>query len=161
MLFFDWWIVAVVLLAVIFLLAGVCGLRYASRISSRLLRLGISLAGVGSILLSSLFGLLSFPISGCRSNSAPIYSPSRTMAVRIESADEGATGGSSSVVLFRTHGLRQTTIYFGPIGSVETTDIHWIGNSELSIHYLSGFPSDEYRFATLPGVSVSYSPYIR
>ena len=83
------------------------------------------------------------------------------MALRIENADEGATGGSSSVVLFWAHGLRQETVYWGPIGTVEPVDIHWISDSSLSIHYSSGFSDDGYHCSTVRNVHVDCSPRLR
>src|SRR6478672_1919744 len=66
MLFFDWWRVAEGFIAVVLFLAGAWSLRFASRISRRMLRLGAGLAGADLVLLGSLFGLLLLAVSGCR-----------------------------------------------------------------------------------------------
>jgi len=158
MLFFSWYVVAEWIVAVVLVLAGIFGLRYARRVSSLMLRYALVLACLGGVLLGSLFGFLLWAASGCQSNSTPIYSPSGAMAVRIENADQGGLGGTSSVMLYSAHGLRQDLVYWGPLGSVEPLGIYWTSDSSLSVHYSSGLHRDEFQCFAPTVARVDCSP---
>jgi hypothetical protein len=80
------------------------------------------------------------------------------MAVQIDNADEGATGGETSVELFWAHGLGQKTVFEGPLGSVEAADIQWEGDSKLSIHFIGSPYKDAYHCATPTVIQVDCSP---
>lgn len=95
-----------------------------------------AIASLGVVLLAA--GL------GCISRSAPIYSPSRSMALRIVDVDGGATGGSTSVDLFWAHGFTQQTVYMGGWKSVEPSSIEWKSDTELTVHYGGGYIADAY-----------------
>lgn len=158
MLFFNWWIVAEFIVAVVFVFAGIGGLKYARRLSRSAPRLATRVASLVFVLLGSMLGLLLWAASGCQSHSTPIYSPSGTMAVRVENSDGGATDGESFVVLYWAHGLRQQTIFWGPFGTVKVGDIRWINDSSVSIHYSTEFSGDSYHCYAAPAVSVDCSP---
>jgi hypothetical protein len=157
MIFFDWWFVAELLVVLGLVAAGVLGLSYSRKISGRLVRAGTGLAGTGFAIVGSLLGVLLLAFAGCRSHSIPIYSPSGKMAVRVENADEGATGGSTDVRLFWAYGLGQQTVYSGPETSVEPKDIHWKNDSELEIRYFDKFSSDAHHCVNQGKISVSCS----
>jgi uncharacterized membrane protein len=80
------------------------------------------------------------------------------MAARIENADEGATGGSTDVELFWTHGFKEKTIYQGGWKSVEPADIQWMSNTEVAIRYNSGYSADSYKCASATTVKVTCLP---
>ena len=139
--FFDWWIVGELILALLVVAGGVFGYRKARKLQQRIARFSVRLitlpiAGAGSLLAILLLSVMIFSkMLGCEKDSAPLYSPSRNLAARVENADEGATGGETYVVLYWAHGLRSETVYCGPWASVEPKDIRWVSNSELAIQY--------------------------
>ncbi|HEY2858118.1 MAG TPA: hypothetical protein VGJ21_06860 [Terracidiphilus sp.] len=82
-----------------------------------------------------MFLLLMWVGSGCVSFSPPIYSPDHQKAARVETDDEGATGGNTTVELFESHCWREQAVYSGGWRSVEPDGIHWLDNSHLRIEY--------------------------
>lgn len=163
MLFFNWWIVGEMILALLIAAVGVFGLRKARKLRQRFVRFGVRLvslplAGIGTL---SVLLLLSMTIltrmMGCEKDSAPIYSPSGSLAARVENSDEGATGGETCVVLYWAHGLRTKTVYFGPFASVEPKDIRWVSDSVLAIQYAYTVSGDGYYCKSSPNVSVTCS----
>ena len=80
------------------------------------------------------------------------------MALRIENADEGATGGETSVELFWAHGFGHQTVYHGEFKTVESSDIRWTSDAELRISYVGGFPADTYECKSTARVKVSCIP---
>lgn len=135
MLFINWWLVGEFTLALLMIAGGVIGLRKARNQPVRLARVAIRLVCVPLMGLGTLAGLLLFliTVSGCERSSAPIYSPSGRIAVRVYNLDGGATDGSTSVDMFWAKGFRRTNIFTGPWGAVEPSDIHWISDSEMTI----------------------------
>jgi hypothetical protein len=158
MLTFSWWIVGEWSAAVTMILVAVVGLRLARKLPGLAFRILARIASAVLGLVGSLLASLMLAFSGCRSHSEPIYSNSGTMAVRIDNADEGATGGETSVELFWAHWLGQKTVFVGPLGSVEATDIQWEGDSKLSIHYMDSFSGNSYHCVTQAVISVTCSP---
>jgi hypothetical protein len=68
--------------------------------------------------------------------SVPVYSPSRTMAARIDEYNASGFGrADSSVELFTSHGFESKVVYFGEWDSVGIDDLHWKSESELEIFY--------------------------
>lgn len=124
-------------------------------------RIALLLTCLSLCAIASLGVVLLAAGSGCTSRSAPIYSPSRSMALRIVDADEGATGGSTSVDLFWAHGFRQQTVYMGGWKSVEPSSIEWKSDTELTIRYGGGYIADAYHgysCTSAPAVKVRCSP---
>ncbi len=158
MILFNWWLAGWLILALLMVVGGVFGLRLARKVPVPLLRVIVRIAASGSALLGLLVTLLLWAGSGCSGHSAPIYSPSRSMAVRIENLDEGATGGSTQVELYWAHGLRSKTVYSGEWASVEPSDIHWEGNSRLTIQIRDASSDYSSRCASAGGVKVECSP---
>lgn len=72
---------------------------------------------------------------GCTGQGAPIYSPNGKNAAVITFHDEGATGGGAGVELYDMHGLRFESVYDGGWKSVDQSDVHWIDDSHVTIHY--------------------------
>ncbi|MGP8270028.1 MAG: hypothetical protein ACLQLH_08175 [Terracidiphilus sp.] len=163
MMFFDLWIVGEIILALLMIAAGVFGFKKARKLHHRFARFGLRLvsmplAGVGTVFALLLISILIFSrMWGCEKDSAPIYSPSGDLAVRVENTDEGALGGETYVVLYWAHGIRIETVYFGPWASVEPKDVRWVSDSELAIQYAYTFSGDGYYCKSLRNVSVTCS----
>ncbi len=144
-------------------LAGACGvaalsvwmIRRATRLRGRFVRWIAVLLGMGIAGVSSLFGLLMVAGTGCESHSAPMYSPSRRVAARIETVDEGALGGATSVDLYWAYGFRSKAVYSGEWRSVEPGDVIWKSDSELVIHYGGrGFSTGPYLCSSTKSIAV-------
>ena len=105
----------------------------------RLVRLPVEFGSVALVLLGSVSVLLFIVVltwgSRISKSSAPIYSPDRKYAIRVESTDEGALGGVTSVVLYSAHGLQTDMIFSGEGNDVEVKDVHWIGNDSVLVLY--------------------------
>ncbi len=156
MLFINWWMVGETALAIFMIAVGVIGFRRAGKLHRGLARFGIRLMSVPLAGVGTLFGLLLFTTyaSGCESVSAPIYSPSGQRAVRIYDIDEGATGGSTSVDVYWARGFQRANVFSGPWKAVESTDIHWISDSELRIDYHADEPADDFHCGGAAGVKI-------
>jgi hypothetical protein len=89
--------------------------------------------GVIVTLLLGLFVLSD--LSGCSGHGAPIYSPNGKNAALVWFDDEGATGGGASVQLYDMHGLRSESVFDGGWKSVDQSDVNWIDDSHVAIHY--------------------------
>jgi hypothetical protein len=158
MIFFYWWLVGWLFLCLAMVAAGVYGLRRVPKIEGWFWRVVVGIASVGSALLGSLVLLILWAGSGCRSHAAPIYSPSGKMAVRIETADEGATGGETWVELYWAHGLSNKEVYSGGWASVEQADIRWKSDSKLIIQIRDAQSDYASHCASGGGVKVECSP---
>jgi hypothetical protein len=121
--------------------AGVFGVGIAAFYGVRMRR---SLIRVSTRIVSLLTCLLSFAamslallglIVGCNSHSEPLLSPSGHRAVRIETDDEGATGGGSGVAIYSHHGFSVHTVMYGTYRGVNRDDLRWIGDSTLEIKH--------------------------
>ena len=88
--------------------------------------LGIFLLGL--IVLSQLMG--------CDIHGIPRYSPNGKIAARTETSSEGALGGDTFVTLYTAHGFSTKTIFSGDLQSVRDSDIQWLDDSHLVIHYV-------------------------
>jgi hypothetical protein len=155
--FFDRWFVVVVAIGLVLVAASVCGIAYTRKLKSRSARIAMWLVSIPVGAIASLAVLLLVAGSGSVSHSIPIYSPSGKMAARIEDADEGATGGSTSVELFWAHGFREQTVYEGGWRSVQFSDIQWKNNTELAVHYSTDY-NLEYHCTPAVVVKVSCMP---
>jgi hypothetical protein len=81
-------------------------------------------------------------VSGCNSHLEPLLSPSGDKAARVETDDEGATGGHSWVVaVYSHHGFSVHTVMYGTWRGVDRDDLRWIGDSALEIKYDGPDPS--------------------
>jgi hypothetical protein len=139
MLFLNWWRYGAVVAALIITCFSIYGFALAAKISGCWLRIGVRLLCLPIGLIGSLAGVLLLAASGCSSYSAPIYSPSGKLAVRVQSSDEGATGGNTTVQLYWAHGLRTRTVFWGGWQAVQPTGVRWVSDSELRISYTSQF----------------------
>lgn len=145
MFFVDWWFVIVITIGLVLVAASIYGMTYAEKLKRRSARIAIWLASFPVGALASLVVLLLVAGRGCViSHSTPIYSPSGRIAARIEDADEGATGGETSVELFWAHGFREQTVYSGEWKTVRQSDIQWNGDTDLVIHYSTEYNSDSH-----------------
>lgn len=136
MLFIDWRALGLFLLSLVVIAGSTVGVWHLRkrhillRIASVLLSL--PLCGVAALLV--LFAILS-NLLGCETHGKAVYSPNGKIAARIETSDEGATGGSSFVRLYTEHGLRTRTVFLGGWRSVEDGDLTWDGDAVLNIRY--------------------------
>lgn len=144
MLFMDWSRVVSVAIVLALFVTCIYGFAYAKKLRSKAMRIAIRVLTVPLGAIASLAALLLLAGSGCVSHSTPIYSPSGKMAARIEDADEGATGGETSVELYWAHGFREQTIYEGEWKSVQQSDIKWNSDSGLVIHYSAEYNTDHH-----------------
>ena len=144
MLLIDWHSIAPFAVGLIIAALSFFGLRHARKMPRGPRRIVLLLTCLPLCAIASLGVVLLAAGSGCISRSAPIYSPSRRMALRIVDADEGAAGGSTSVDLFWAHGFRQQTVYMGGWKSVGPSSIEWKSDTELTIHYGGGYIADAY-----------------
>jgi hypothetical protein len=158
MLFVDWFFVMLLVAGVIIVAASIFGIRSAAKMRTRTRRVLMLVICVPIGAIASLSLLLMVAGSGCVTHSSAIYSPSGKVAARVENADEGATGGSTAVELFWAHGFKEKTVYQGGWKSVEPSDIQWISNTQLTIHYSSGYSPDSYNCASAGVVKVTCLP---
>jgi hypothetical protein len=135
MIFVDWKSLIITCTPLFIAIAAIVGLRYADRISQRLLKVVAWVFCLPVFLLASLIFVLFLAGSGCRSYSTAIYSPSGKMAVRLETVDVGALGGDTAITLHWAHGLRDSMIVWGTWRAVEPSDIRWVSDSQLQIRY--------------------------
>jgi len=102
-----------------------------------LIRVPIRIASFLTCFVS--FTVMSFAllvlVSGCNSHSEPLLSPSGDKAARVETDDEGATGGNSGVALYSHHGFDVHTVMYGSWRGVNRDDLRWVGDSALEIKY--------------------------
>ena len=101
-------------------------IRIPARIASLLICF-LSFAAMSLVLL----GL----VLGCDSHSEPVLSPSGDKAARVETYDEGATGGNSGVAIYSHHGFSVHTVMYGSWHGVSSDDLRWLGDSTLEIKY--------------------------
>jgi hypothetical protein len=158
MLLIDWWFFVALTVGAIIVFTSIYGFRLTKKIANRPLRFAVRLICVPLGAITSLLMLLLTAASGSVSHSPPIYSPSGNLAARIENADEGATGGSTSVELYWAHGFEKKDVYLGGWKSVEPSDIQWVGNTELTIRYASGYNADTLHCTSTASVKVSCIP---
>lgn len=93
-------------------------IRVPARIASILTCL-ISFAAMSLVLLGT--------VAGCNTHSEPLLSPSGDKAARIETDDEGATGGGSGVAVYSYHGFSVHTVMYGTYRGVDLKDVRWMG----------------------------------
>jgi hypothetical protein len=107
-------------------------------------RMRRSLIRIPTRIVSLLTCLLSFTamslallvlVAGCNSHSDPLVSPSGDKAARVETDDEGATGGGSGVAVYSHHGFSKHTVTYGAYRNVDRDDLRWTGNSTLEIKH--------------------------
>jgi hypothetical protein len=133
-IFFEWRIVGFIICGLL-AIAGAAALFWSVRRKRWPVRIPVRLLSVPIGLAAALFLVLMWVGSGCVSYSTPIYSPDGEKAARIQTDDEGATGGNSSVEVFEAHGWDEENVYWGDWRSIEPDGVHWIDNSHLRIEY--------------------------
>lgn len=105
------------------------------RTKRAIIRISVRTLSVVLIALNS----LAVCIIGCgallTTISAPIYSPDRGHALRVEDHDEGAVGGETNVDLYSKFGMHQDTIFSSEWRSAEPKDISWLNDHEILIQY--------------------------
>jgi hypothetical protein len=110
---------------------------YRVRTRRSLIRVPTRIVSLLTCLLS--FTAMSFALlglmAGCNSHSEPLVSPSGDKAARIETDDEGATGGGSGVAVYSHHGFSVHTVTYGTWHSVDRDDLRWVGDSTLEIKH--------------------------
>lgn len=136
MLFVEWWILRRLFVGLLMVAVGTLGLwairkkGWRVRIPVQFLSALVGLCGASSLLL------MWWAISTSHVYSAPVYSPNRKMAVRIDDYNAGAFGGAyDSVELFTAHGISSNVVFSGEWQSVETANLRWKSDSELEISY--------------------------
>jgi len=136
MIFIEWWIVARLFSLALLVAVGILGLwavrkkTWGTRVPVQLVSAVVALMGT-ALFLFVLWGFHTGHIF-----SAPVYSPNRRMAVRIDDYSAGGLGGSyNSVELFMTHGLRSEVVFAGESNSVEPASLNWKNDGELEISY--------------------------
>ena len=66
--------------------------------------------------------------------SAPIYSPNRRMAVRVDDYNAGGFGGAyDNVELFTAYGFRSEIVFSGGWQSIDSSSLRWKSDTELEI----------------------------
>jgi len=135
MFFIEWWMVQRIVIGVSIMLLGIAVSWYIRR--RRIVwRILVRLVSLPVAALGGLLALLTITASGCQSYSEPIYSPDHLRAVRVRVSDLGATGGGTNVEVYSLHGLRSDLVFSGNWRTVDSWNVHWIGNDELQItHY--------------------------
>lgn len=157
MFFMEWFRFGAIAIGLALLAGCISGFAYSRKLRNKAMRIAIRVISVPIGAIASLAVLLFIAGSGCVSHSAPIYSPSGRLAARIDDADEGATGGETSVELFWAHGFRNQTIYEGEWKSVQQSDIHWNSDTDLVIHYSTAYNPDSHCYS-VDIAKVSCSP---
>jgi hypothetical protein len=128
----DLYGVAPFLIAGLILWFAIVGFRAVKKVRGvgKVAVIAISLpAAIGSALA---LAILTLGI-GCNTRFAPAYSPDRASAARITNIDGGALGGNSSVILFRSFGLKQQFIYKDRWMGLGPDSVHWLSNSVVEI----------------------------
>ena len=106
------------------------GRRPFIRIPARIVSVVVCLLSFTAMSLVLLVLLL-----GCDSHLQPVLSPSGDKAARVETDDEGATGGNSGVAVYSHHGFSVHTVMYGDWRGVSREDLRWTSDSALEIHY--------------------------
>jgi hypothetical protein len=134
--FYSWLEIRFWLIAGCVLGLGIAGF-HGVRLKQAIVRIPIRVSSV-------LVGLLSFAamslsllriMAGCDSHSEPVISPSGAKAARIETDDEGATGGGTGVAIYSRHGFDVHTVMYGTFSGVDRSGLQWIGDSTLEVRY--------------------------
>lgn len=157
MLFIEWWMVGRFCLSLL-ILAAAAFLFWIIRCRKprphRLLHwLSWPLAVFGVLFL--LVNVLTVTF---QTRTPPVYSPDGKMAARVRSADEGWLEESSSVELFRDHGLRDAVVFRGGWEAVDASSLHWKSNSELEIHYQETYENGGHNCGRASGLSIRCIP---
>jgi len=132
MIFFNWWVIGLYTVLIAILLAS-GGVIRAARKWRKSLRVTAKVLTWPIAVLTALLLGIELLVPGCVTTSPPVFSPDRSKAARVRTADEGATGGDSSVEIFSNHGFSYTQVYWGEWESVRDQDLRWVSNSELQI----------------------------
>ena len=155
MLFIEWWMVGRFCLSLLILAAAAFLLIRGrkSRAQPRLRWLAWPLAVFGVLFL-----LVNVLTVAFQTRTPPVYSPDGKMAVRVRSADEGWLEESSSVELFRDHGLRADVVFRGGWEAVDASSLHWKSNSVLEIHYQETYENGGHNCGRASGLSIRCIP---
>ena len=156
MVFVNWWLVGETTLAVLLIAAGSVGFAKAKILPQRILTLGVRAVCVPVAGLGTILGLLLLleTVSGCKTVSAPIYSPSGRTAARLYYFDVGATGGGTYVRLFWARGFRQQKVFSAPWRAAGASEIRWISDSEMTIEYSGGAAAHDIYCASTSAVKI-------
>jgi hypothetical protein len=103
------------------------------------IRIPVRIISLFVIPFNLLLTILVLSFQGCVTRTPPIFSPDRQRAIRIENADEGATGGETYVIIYSNGGLSTETVFSGNWASVQPKNVHWMNDEEVWI----GFRNDD------------------
>jgi hypothetical protein len=141
MLFVEWWVVGRVCLVILLIALPVLSIWFV-RNKRWLVRIPVQIVSALALFCALFFLMILLLLPWPHTYSVPVYSPSRTMAARIDSYDAGPLGGAyNSIEVFSSHGLASDVVYSGEFESVSAEDLRWKSNSELEIYY-EGPPYD-------------------
>jgi hypothetical protein len=137
MLFLNWSLFGSLMTALLVISAVVWVMKIVRR-SNLWVRIPIIIATIPIGLIAALFILLMAlaQVSGCNSHGVPVYSPNGKSAARVETDDEGATGGGTGVQLYSVHGFWTSSVFYGGWKSVEDQDLEWQSDTNLVVHYV-------------------------
>jgi|SRR5665213_578604 len=128
----DWELIGVYAVLLAILLASGVVIRAARKWRTSL-RVTVKAVTWPIAILSALLLGIELLVPGRVTKSPAVFSPDRSKAARVRTADEGATGGDSTVDIFSNHGFSYTQVYWGEWESVGDQDLHWVSNSGLQI----------------------------
>jgi hypothetical protein len=135
MLFVEWWLVRRICLGLLIVAVPLFALWVVRHKKGPI---GIALRILSALvaLCAALSWLFVLMMPWPHVYSAPVYSPKRKLAARIDDYNAGGFGGAyDSVELFTFMGLKSDVVYSGEWHSLKTTDLQWKNDSELEIFY--------------------------
>jgi hypothetical protein len=139
MLFIEWWILRRIWLGLFMVALGAFGLwAVRNKVGGPRQRVLLSFARticvlIGMLGASSLL-LVWWVISTSHVYSAPIYSPNRRMAARVDDYNAGGFGGAyDNVELFTGYGFRSEIVFSGGWNSIDSSSLRWKSDTELDI----------------------------
>ncbi|SNT06962.1 hypothetical protein SAMN05421770_10429 [Granulicella rosea] len=118
--------------------------------------LSVLLIGLSGFLLF-LFGFFLLFFSETTA-SAPVFSPDGKRAFRVLDHDGGALGGDTDVTVYSHHGLYSHVIFSGRWKQAESSNVHWQGNSAVSVGYDTGYGANSFWCGGGQGVEVTCAP---
>jgi hypothetical protein len=132
MIFIEWWLVRRFAICIVMLVASGLCFRNAEKWKLPDALRGLSMP-VG--VLGGLFLFATIAATAIQTYSKPVYSPGGDSAVRIRVAGFGSFNGTTEVELFTAHGFNSVSIFSGGIDAIEPQNIHWAGDSYLTLEY--------------------------
>lgn len=135
MLFVEWWLVGRICVAVLLIALPVLSI-WLVRNNRWPVRIPVQVVSALVVLCVLFLLTILLALPSPHAYSVPVYSPSRSMAARIDNYDLGPLGGAyDSIEVFALHGLASDVVYSGEFKSVTAEDLMWKSNSELEIYY--------------------------